>query len=110
MRPVVVAGPSGRGGVGAQEGSDRLAEFLARVLLQEVAGTGDDRMPDARRAGMARARIGAMPPVIGSRSLNATTNGLSQVASRCQAARLAGAAGSSGVAGTRSGIARGPAW
>ena len=36
-----------------------------------------------------------MAPVMGSRSLNATRNGLSQAASCSQAARLAGAAGSS---------------
>ena len=56
--------------------------------------------------GIARFRMGAMEPVIGSRSLNATRNGLSQVTSLRQAARLASAAGSSGVAGTRFGIAR----
>jgi len=50
-----------------------------------------------------------MPPVIGSRSLNATRNGLSQAASRCHAARLAADAGSSGVVGTRPGMARTPA-
>ena len=57
----------------------------------------------------ARARCasgpGAIAPVIGSRSLNATRNGLSHAASRRQAARLAAEAGSSGVVGTSSGIA-----
>ena len=49
---------------------------------------------------------GAIAPVIGSRSLNATRNGLSQAASRRQAARLASVAGSSGDVGTSPGIAR----
>ena len=48
----------------------------------------------------------AIGPVIGSRSLNATRNGLSPVASCRQAVRLAADAGLPGVAGTRSGIAR----
>ena len=47
-----------------------------------------------------------MAPVIGSRSLNATRNGLSQADRRRQAARLASDAGSSGVVGTRFGMAR----
>ena len=42
-----------------------------------------------------------MAPVIGSRSLNATRNGLRHPDSRRQAARLAAAAGSSGDVGTR---------
>ena len=50
-----------------------------------------------------------MEDVIGSLSLNATRNGLSHVDSRCQAGRLAADAGSSGVAGTRPGMARGAA-
>ena len=44
-----------------------------------------------------------MPPVMGSQSLNATRNGLSHPASRSQAARLAGAAGSPGEALTPEG-------
>ena len=56
--------------------------------------------------GTARFSTGAIAPVIGSRSLNATRNGLSHAASRCQAARLASDAGLSGSAGTRFGIAR----
>jgi hypothetical protein len=58
---------------------------------------------------MALFRMGAMPPVIGSRSLKATRNGLSQAASRSHAARLATVAGSLGEVGTRPGMARGPA-
>src|ERR1700685_2873586 len=46
--------------------------------------------------GTVRSRTGAMDPVIGSRSLKATRNGLSHSDSRCQAARLAALAGSSG--------------
>ena len=42
-------------------------------------------MVTCRAPGTVRVKIGAMPPVIGSRSLNATRNGLSQVDSRCQA-------------------------
>ncbi len=53
-------------------------------------------------------RIGAIAPVIGSPSLNAVRNGLSQRVSTSHAARLASAAGSSGRVGTRVGITRGP--
>ncbi len=59
--------------------------------------------------GTAAFRMGAIAPVIGSRSLNATRNGLSQVRSRSQAARFAAVAGSSGDVGTSEGMARGPA-
>ena len=52
---------------------------------------------------------GAIAPVIGSPSLKATRNGLSQRASTSHAARLAGAAGSSGRVGTSVGIALGAA-
>lgn len=98
-------------GVGVQEVGDDGAELFAGVFLQEVAGGGDDRMLDARRAapGTARRRTGAIAPVIGSRSLKAARNGLSQADSRRQAGRLASLAGSSGRVGTRPGIARGPA-
>ena len=50
-----------------------------------------------------------MDPVIGSRSLKATRNGLSHSDRRCQAALLAALAGSSGEVGTRPGMTRGPA-
>src|ERR1700730_10898129 len=59
--------------------------------------------------GTARFKTDAMPPVIGSRSLNATRNGLFHADSWRQAARLACVAGSSGDVGTRPGIARTPA-
>ena len=53
--------------------------------------------------------IGPNPPVIGSPSLNATSSGVRDRVRNSQAARFAAEAGSSGLIGTRPGIARGPA-
>ena len=50
-----------------------------------------------------------MAPVMGSLSLNASKNRTSLAESTCHAARLASLAGSSGVVGTRVGMARAPA-
>jgi hypothetical protein len=50
------------------------------------------------------------PRVIGSESEKAVRKGRSKAASASQARRLAGAAGSSGVAGTSMGSWRGPAF
>ena len=92
---------------------------FARVVAANTGlPTGDQAMPEvwlrfrdvvAAAPGTVRFKIGAMAPVIGSESLNATRKGLSQAASFCQAARLAAEAGSLGVVGTSVGIARGPA-
>jgi hypothetical protein len=91
------------------EGDDRRGELIACVFLQEVAGAADDRVLDPGRARYQLPETGAIPLVIGSASLNAARNGLSQAASRSQAARFGAEAGSSGVTGTSPGIARGPA-
>jgi hypothetical protein len=91
---------------------------------EDVAGRGPRRRPSCRKwpapviTGWSRPRaparavrrIGAIPPVIGSPSLNATSSGVVAVVSAAHAARLAAVAGSSGAVGTSSGIARGPAW
>jgi hypothetical protein len=64
-------------------------------------------MPCAPRIWLAK--ISAIGPVIGSLSLNATSIGVVLAHSAFHAAPLASAAGSSGVVGTRPGIARGAA-
>ena len=67
--------------VSADEVGDHGAQPLARVLLQEVAGSFDHGMLRPAAPGTVFFRTGAIAPVIGSRSLNATRNGLSQTAS-----------------------------
>ena len=58
--------------------------------------------------GMRRLRRAVGPAVIGSPSLKAHRNGRSNCSSTSQAARLAAAAGSSGLVGTSSGNWRAP--
>ncbi len=67
---------------------DHLAELFTGVLLKEMACSGEDLViQNCCPRGRPCFRIGPIAPVIGSWSLNATRNGLSEAASCCQAAR-----------------------
>ena len=64
-------------------------------------------MPWAPR--MCSRKIGPIAPVMGSPSLKATSIGVGLADNVAQARRFASVAGSSGLVGTKPGIARGPA-
>ena len=95
--------------------SGRTSTLVGRAPLRRPpAGSGRRRRsPGGSEPGApakAPRSTGAIPPVIGSPSLNATSSGVVAAVSAAHAARLASDAGSSGAVGTRSGMARGPAW
>ncbi len=89
-----------------------VGELLAGVLLDEVAGAwtvGGWSYPPC--APCICWKIGAIAPVIGSPSENATSiGGVAPAVRVAHASRFASDAGSSGgLVGTRPGMARGPA-
>ena len=93
------------------EVDDVLGEFRAGVLLQEVPGVRDHRVLAALRAGQCaledrRHRAGDRVAV----AERDQARDRRACAAPSHAARLASLAGSSGVIGTRPGMARGPAW
>nr|BFE78798.1 hypothetical protein GCM10020093_013990 [Planobispora longispora] len=74
-----------------------------------MPGALQHRMVDPRAPGTRLRNSPAMGPVIGSRSLKATRKGPFQARRTSQASRFGWASTSSGSAGTRPGMARGPA-
>lgn len=67
---------------------NRSAEIVAGVLLQGMAGVADGRVAEPAGAREELRSMGAMAPVMGSRSMNATRNGSEMVESTtCHAAR-----------------------
>ena len=87
---------------------DDLRELLAGILLAEMGGVLERHVRLSLSTGDQLQNVVASR-VIGSESPKAQTNGLLQAFSTSHAARLAGAAGSSGAIGTSDGNWRAPA-